>query len=572
MEHETVKLKSLSLDGMTGRLARGIEDHWLIGLRESNPAILGMFADRDRLPYRDLLPWSGEFAGKYITGALMICKLTRSQKLYDYITAFIDELLTYQDEDGYLGCYSKNCRLTGAFSQNPEQTGATWDLWAHYHIMLGLTLWYEQTGNETYFDAVKKIADLFMRTFYTGKRTVLQTGWAEMNMAPYHIFALLFRMTGDRRYLDFALAIEGELSSPGAGDYIRHTLAGFEYWQCPKPRWESMHIIQGIAEMYRCTGDAKYLTAAGGIFRSILKTDVHNTGAFSTNEAAIGSPFESGAIETCCVVAYNALAVDIFKLTGDPDIIDFLELSLYNAVTGSFSANGRWSTYDTPMEGARAASFHSINFQCRPGSPELNCCSVNAPRGIGMLSDWMITRRDDVTFINFYEELSCETEDGLKITIAGAYPQPGKVTLDLASVKTERIALRIPSWSKQTILTVDKKPVKAPEGYCFLDVNGSARIELTLDFSPRLISGGGQFTGKSSVCYGPLLFGCDVTTCGCGFTALPAVSEKELNEARPCLHKDGSFRVVLPGITLCAFADLGRNGSQYKTWLEVIKQ
>ena len=68
-------MEALSLTGKliikneTGNLADNIINNWLIGLRETNPAIIDMFYDRDKQPYRDMLPWSGEFAGKYITGA-----------------------------------------------------------------------------------------------------------------------------------------------------------------------------------------------------------------------------------------------------------------------------------------------------------------------------------------------------------------------------------------------------------------------------------------------------------------------------------------------------------------------
>ena len=54
------------------------------------------------------------------------------------------------------------------------------------------------------------------------------------------------------------------------------------------------------------------------------------------------------------------------------------------------------------MDGVRKASAHEIVFQAREGSPELNCCSVNAPRGIGMLSDWAVMVDDDGYVLNFY--------------------------------------------------------------------------------------------------------------------------------------------------------------------------
>src|SRR5438552_5594991 len=62
-------------DGRLGEYLRAITDNWLLRAPDDNPAMLGMFADRDRPPYRDLLPWSGEFAGKYLTSATQVLRI-----------------------------------------------------------------------------------------------------------------------------------------------------------------------------------------------------------------------------------------------------------------------------------------------------------------------------------------------------------------------------------------------------------------------------------------------------------------------------------------------------------------
>jgi len=83
-----------------------------------------------------------------------------------------------------------------------------------------------------------------------------------------------------------------------------------------------------------------------------------------------------------------AMSVEMLRLTGDSRVADELELSLFNSGFGMMSPSGRWVTYDTPMDGARLASAHSIVFQSRAGSPELNCCSVNGPRALGLTGEW----------------------------------------------------------------------------------------------------------------------------------------------------------------------------------------
>ena len=569
----SVKYNSLKLNGETGELVRRITDNWLIGIRETNPAIIDMFRDRDLRPYRDLLPWSGEFAGKYITGAYYVYRLTGKKALYEYVTNFIDELLTYQDADGYIGCFSKDCRLTGAYSQDPSRTGFTWDSWSHYHIMYGLLLWYDLTGNGEYFRAVEKAARLFMNQFYDGKPTIVSTGWSEMNLAVYHIFGILYRRTKNPEYLYFASKIESDLSDEAAGDYINYSLKGYEYYQCAKPRWESMHIIMGIAEMYRNTGNQKYLEVASQIFYSILKTDVHNTGAFSTDEQAIGNPYKNSAIETCCVVAYNALGIEIYSLNGDIKIADFLERSHYNAVLGFNSPSGRWSTYNTPMEGTKCANYHSINFQCRPGSPDLNCCSVNAPRGVASVYDWMLTDNDGTLCLNFYEDMYAELSNGLTVEISGGYPATNRITVKVNSNGLkQKIAFRIPEWSVNSVIVSDGETFRPAAGkYFAIKKIWDSEITIEFDFTPYTEEGGGDYTGKSSIYAGPILYAFDnAENPQIDFENLPVISGKELEEAAPVLQTDGSITLSFSnGVVLTDFYHAGVSGSSYKTWFKI---
>ena len=67
----------LQMHDAPGKLIDNIIDNWLVGIRESNPAILDMLKYPDKLPNRRLLPWSGEFAGKYVTCSVLLYRLTK---------------------------------------------------------------------------------------------------------------------------------------------------------------------------------------------------------------------------------------------------------------------------------------------------------------------------------------------------------------------------------------------------------------------------------------------------------------------------------------------------------------
>lgn len=55
---------------MGGRLEVNL-NHWLLTAPVANPAMLQMFRYRDRQPRRALVPWAGEFSGKYLLSAVL---------------------------------------------------------------------------------------------------------------------------------------------------------------------------------------------------------------------------------------------------------------------------------------------------------------------------------------------------------------------------------------------------------------------------------------------------------------------------------------------------------------------
>ena len=75
--------------GPRGAYLDAVTRQWLLVAPAANPALLDMFADRDRKPYRDQVPWAGEFAGKYLTSAVQILRLTGDRMLKKYIAGFV---------------------------------------------------------------------------------------------------------------------------------------------------------------------------------------------------------------------------------------------------------------------------------------------------------------------------------------------------------------------------------------------------------------------------------------------------------------------------------------------------
>jgi DUF1680 family protein len=549
--------------------------------------MLQIFRDRDRCPPRDLVPWAGEFAGKYLVSAVQGLRLNRDQRLQEQVSRFVGELLTTQADDGYLGAFPRPYRLTGRTMKPDGKEGPTWDAWNHYHVMLGLLLWHQQSGDESALVACCKAADLFCQTFLdTGVRLV-STGSEEMNLAPIHIFCLLYQHTGRARYLRMAREIERDFEVPPAGDYVRTALRGVEFFQTPKPRWESLHDVQGIAELYFITGDDKYRSAYEHIWWSIRRTDRHNTGGFGSGETATGNPYDPQPIETCFTVAWLAVSIDMLRMTGLPTVADEIELSTFNGILGAQSPTGRWWTYNTPMDGVRKASAHDIVFQARAGSPELNCCSVNGPRGLGMLSDWAVMQAssDGSIALNCYGpgtiELMLPSGNRVRLVQETGYPLSGEVLLRAQLERSERfrLLLRIPGWSKRTSVTLNNEPVEGVEPGTYLPLqrcwNSGDAVRLSLDMSLRLWRGERDAKGKASIYRGPILLAFDQRLNSVDAEDIPALDVRDLRCER--VNPTDSLTPALllklsvgdHVLFLCDFASAGIAGNPYITWLPV---
>lgn len=559
------------LGGVVGERLEANRRQWLLPAPEANPGLIGMFHIRDRVPRVDWVPWAGEFAGKYLIGAVQAWRMTDDPALEATVRRLVADLADAQAEDGYLGPFPKEERLLGH-----------WDLWGHYHLIIGLLMWHAETGDATALDVARRIGDAVCRVYLGTERRVSHAGSPEMNMAVLTGLVRLHRVTGEERYLQMAREIERDWEQ--AGDYFRQGLANVPFCRTPRPRWESLHDIQGLLELYRITGDGRYRTAFQNLWRSIRALDVHNTGGFSTGEQAIGDPYAPGAIETCCTVAWMALTIDMLHLTGDSRVADELERSFYNGGLGAQHPSGRWWTYNTPMDGRRLASAHEIVFQARAGTPELNCCSANAPRILGSLSEWAVLRDEAGLFVCYYGPGTSQVvlADGLGVTLRQetGYPCDPRVLLVVEPAEPHEftLRLRIPSWSAQTAVTLNGEPVAGVSPGSWLPLHRrwlvGDRIELVFDFGLRAEPGDGACAGRSSFYRGPLLLAWDPRFNAFDEPDLPTLDPDALAPADRGAegYRPRPWLLVEVGpperrVTLCDFASAGAAGEPYRTWL-----
>jgi len=565
-------------EGEIGRRVDANIENWILRTPDANPGLLDMFRRRNReLSGDPLVPWAGEFAGKYLISAVQACHMSDDTRLRPFVQDFVDALVACQAPNGYLGAFSESEQLLG-----------NWDLWNHYHVMTGLLMWYDMTGDKQAFDATVRAADLMCEIYGPEGRRPIEAGSPECNLAVLTVLLDLYRRTGEPQYRDLCLRIEQDMEK--AGDWLRAGAAGIPYYALLNngTRWESLHIVQGFATLYELTGKEMYKDATVHLWDSIRARDRHPSGAFSTHERAFGSPYAIGSIETCCSIAWAALSIDVLRLTGDPAVADELELSTWNQLLAAQHPSGSWCTYDNPLDGVRVPSFQSIAFQYRPGTGELNCCSVNASRGIGMLPDWAVMKDDTGLIINFYGPMQTAValEDGTKVTVAQqtGYPVDGHIRVGITPAKKKEFALRlrIPEWSPNATVNVNGEAWPSVEPGTYLTIERAwkkgDRVDLTLDMGLRYWAGDSNRKGYAALYAGPLLLALDTAHNPCEVSALKPIDlaavtleQQEITNARTLgvFPPMGLWRITGSDqpVVLCDFASAGSMGTKYMAWL-----
>ncbi len=572
------------LEGGVGNRFRLNEDSWLLTALDENPDMIDRFQNRDRNPER-IVPWFGEFPGKVLTGMALNYRMSRSDRLLKATNVLVDRLIQVQDEEGYLGPHPAPQRLIGVMTDEPEGVPPTplWDLWGHYHVIFGLTLWYRETGRTDCLDCALRAAGFILRFFKTRDIPFASAESLEMNHAISHAFTTLFLETGREVFLETARSIvDAEWSHPSAGNWLEAALSGVEFFETRKPRWESLHCILTLADLYRITKDRKYFTAFESIWQSILKTDRHNDGGFSSGEGACGDPYDSRAIETCCTIAWMVYSTEYWSLTRDSLVADELELSFMNAFLGSQIGRSGDYTYDTPMNGNRIPSSRELSWQGTPAGPRLNCCQVNGARGFGQVGAWGVDIEEDSIFLNYYgaSTVGLRTPMGNRLVISQdtAYPLDGAIEIKmlLDSPETFALKLRIPFWSAKSLILVNGEPVLDIEAGTYATIRrlwqNDDAIRIGLDMSPHFWLGERSMAGRISIYTGPILMAFDREMSGIMKDVPLDIEDLHRIRIKACSSEPAMVEMGIrtssgEELRLFDFADSGQTGREYSSWI-----
>ncbi len=432
------------------------------------------FSDSEIYKYLEALAWANDPA------------------LEDRFQAIVARVSAAQDPDGYL-----NTNF-GRPGQAPRYSDLEWghELYCFGHLIQAGVARARAHGRDELVEVAIRAADHVCDVFGPGGIESV-CGHAEIEPA----LAELYRVTGDRRYLDQARLFIERRGHQVLGDIE----VGRSYFQDDVPIRDARvlrghavratYLASGAVDVAVETGDEELLDAVAGQWAEAVARRTYLTGGMGSRhqDEAFGedwmlSPDRSYS-ETCAGVGSIMLAWRLLLARGEARYADLIERTLFNVIAASPADDGRRFFYTNTLH-QRVPGHEPPADQLVPRAASslrapwfaVSCCPTNLARTFAGLAGYLATADDDGLQLHQYTAASIDTGD-IAVEVDTDYPADGRITVRVTRAPETpwTLTLRVPHWAGGA--TLDGEPV-AP-GYARVRRRFTAGESVTLDLAVR---------------------------------------------------------------------------------------
>lgn len=389
------------------------------------------------------------------------------KKRVDYVVA---ELAAAQKAAGDNGIYAFEWDRTHFFHNlregKVEAVGVNgWYL--THKIFAGLRDAALQAGNAQAKEVLIKMTDWAIKVTSTLTPDQWQTMLDAEHGGPHEIFADVYAMTGDKKYLDFAEKFRHEKVFAPLAKGDDSVLTGLHAnAQVPK--------FIGYERIYELTGDAPWHAAAMHFWDSVAQERSWANGGnsqwehffpkdgFAKSLKAISGP------ETCNTYNMLKLTEQLYTLKPSTSYFDYAERALYNHILPSQSPEGGFAYY-TPQRPGHYRVF-SRDYD------SFWCCVGTGMENHARYGEMIFAHNKDALYVNLFIPAEVVWKEK-RITVRQdtRFPEVPASTLKMTmkSPQTFTLAVRQPKWvtAGDFALTVNGAAVPAKP-----DTNGYATV------------------------------------------------------------------------------------------------
>ncbi len=440
-----LEIQAKGLSGNLDKVWRDVRDSAWIG---------GEAEGWERVPY-------------WLDGFIPLAYLLEDQDMIGRAKRYIDAILSFQKEDGWI-CPCK------------DEERETYDTWAIQLITKVLTVYYECSRDER----IPMVIYRTLKNYYTmlKEEKIALSRWAEYRWYETFIaIAFLYDRFPEEWLLDFSKILKQQ-----GKDYNEL----MDQWERPRNEWTfGTHIVNiAMALKYEAVSNEllgeKFKNRAEALYQHLYQYNGTPFGAFTGDECLGGlSPIHG--TELCAIVEQMYSYEWLYAYTGDEKWAERLELLAFNALPATIS-DDMWTHQYVQLSNQIACQRFPGKSLFRTNGPEAHlfglepnfgCCTANFNQGWPkfILASFM---HKDNTIINVVP-VPVSFNDGTKsICIETEYPFRNSFRYVIESSEAFTFQIRIPSFAKN--LKVNDVPTGI--GTLTFDINEKEKREIRIAF------------------------------------------------------------------------------------------
>jgi hypothetical protein len=414
--------------------------------------------------------WNGEHAGKWLYAAARAAARTGDAELAASVRSVADYLVSRQEPSGYLGTYAPTAesRLT-----SPTIAGTrTWDVWVHSYIILGLLEVNRFYPDERYLRAARRVGDLCYQVFVRDGRSTADQG-NHLGLSGTILLepaAELYRATGEPKYLELANRIVEQIEARPALAMLSRSLKGVDLQAMGDGKiYQLLWNFVGFAKLYEVTGRSEYLRAAEHASRNVVEDHLTPGGGPWGGVAGHPEIFNPRSYFSPYGMVETCNTMSWIHLNRD----------LLRLTGEAKYADEIEKTLYNSLLGAQDPNGEDWSYFIFPNGQRSHtyywaCCKSSGALALEEIAPLVFARRGGGIAVNLYEDSEARLDipgtGKVRLVVTTEYPRGEQVRI---AITPERevgfpLFLRTPAWAQGASVQVNGEPVSAaavPGGY-----------------------------------------------------------------------------------------------------------
>lgn len=407
--------------------------------------------------------WNSETIGNWWDGFIRHAFYTNNLDAIEQSKNIVTNLMSSQDEDGYIGIYKSNLRY--------QHEGSNGELWSQTTAFRMLLAYYEITQNEEVLKAVEKAMSVTMKNYNKTARNPFDLknafGGVTHGLMMTDVCETLYRITEKQVYQDYATYLYEAFSMYNINRAFNDMRYPFLLKKDEPFTGHGVHTYEHFRTLLNAYYQTGYEELRVAYDNALFKLDqcILPSGAGHAMEWIGGKEANptNTAAEYCTMLELRNFFGTAAQKTGEIHYADKAEKLTFNGLLGARNHNGTAISYGKPdncykLNGRSLDDKEKeVRFKYSPTHSEpAVCCAPNYTRNLTYYLDQMWGKKEDGIAAILYGPSDLKTyvkNTKIRIEQITNYPFDDNIQFKLSLDQPTEFTLyfRKPSWADSVI-------------------------------------------------------------------------------------------------------------------------